>query len=311
VKKQALILSGGGSFGAFEVGAIDYLIQKADFKFDIFLGTSVGALNAGFLGQAHNNDELKDNAAKLTEFWMSINGYQDIFNRSIIGDSVLVFRDYLYEPVGLKKIIKQNINFDKLCGNPAKNVKIAVVELETGKIVLADNQSPEYWEDYPNYILASTSMPLYFPGVMINSRRCYDGGLRDITPIGKVFDERPDEIVIVTTYPVNEDFSPRFREEHPVGSLKVLLRTIDIFANEIGANDLKVANFIYEQLEYFPGQGDVAIHFITPEDPLPGNDSLDFDPKRIRDNFKKGYEAAQKPRTLIYRSELQPGKLSG
>ena len=309
--KRALILSGGGSFGAFEVGAIDYLIQKAGLDFDTFLGTSVGALNVSFLGQAQNAAELKEYAAKLRDFWMGIPGYQAIYKQSIIGKFILIFRDYLYKPNGLKKIIRQKIDFQKLCGNPAKNVKIAVVELETGEIVMADNQCKQFAEDFPDYILASSSMPLYFPGVWINSKRCYDGGLRDITPLGKIFEENPDEIVIVTTYPVKTDFSPRFKIEKPLGTLKVLLRTIDIFANEIGANDLKVANFICEQLEYSPKQGEVTIQLITPEEPLPGNDSLEFEPHRIRELFNMGRHAAQKPRIIKYPCELQSKKISG
>jgi NTE family protein len=309
--KRVLILSGGGSFGAFEVGAIEYLVQKQGLDFEVFLGTSVGALNASFLGQASNSAELKKYAGDLRDFWMSITGYQTIFKRSILGDLALLFRDYLYEPVGLKQIIQQKIDFQKLCNNPAKSVKIAVVELETGEIVLADSQNDEYKKDFANYIMASSSMPLYFPGVVINSKRCYDGGLRDIAPCGKIFDEQPSEITVVTTYPVKKDFSPRLKVENPLGSLKVLLRTIDIFVNEIGANDLKVVNFLSKQLEHFPGQGEITVRFITPADPLPGNDALDFEPKRIKELYNRGYEAAQKPRIVKYPNELQSMKLSG
>ena len=45
--KRALVLSGGGSKGAFEVGAIAHLINKK-VDFQLFTGTSVGALNAAF-----------------------------------------------------------------------------------------------------------------------------------------------------------------------------------------------------------------------------------------------------------------------
>lgn len=309
--KRALILSGGGSFGAFEVGAVDYLIQQEGLDFAYFLGTSVGALNVSFLGQAHNAGELKEYAAELSDFWMSINGYRSIYKRSVLGKMALLFRDYLYEPEGLKKIIHQKIDFQKLCNNPAKNVKIAVVELETGEIVLADNQNDQFKCNFADYILASSSMPLYFPGVVINSKRYYDGGLRDITPLGKISDEKPDEIVIVTTYPVKKDFSPHFKIEKPKGSLNVLLRTIDIFANEIGANDLKVANFIYSQIDNYPKRGEAAIRLITPEEPLPGNDALEFEPHRIRDLFNKGVQAAQKPRTIKYPGENQLMKKNG
>jgi predicted acylesterase/phospholipase RssA len=41
---DALTVSGGGSKGAFAVGAIKYLLEERDLDFDILSGTSTGAL---------------------------------------------------------------------------------------------------------------------------------------------------------------------------------------------------------------------------------------------------------------------------
>ena len=48
---RGLVLSGGGANGAYEVGVLKYLIGEKNQEFDLFAGTSVGALNAGFLAQ--------------------------------------------------------------------------------------------------------------------------------------------------------------------------------------------------------------------------------------------------------------------
>ena len=51
-ERRALVLSGGGLKGAFEAGAVYYLVIHRGCDFHDFAGVSVGALNAGILAQA-------------------------------------------------------------------------------------------------------------------------------------------------------------------------------------------------------------------------------------------------------------------
>ena len=41
---KALVISGGGSKGAFGGGVAEYLIDHKNEKYDLFLGTSTGSL---------------------------------------------------------------------------------------------------------------------------------------------------------------------------------------------------------------------------------------------------------------------------
>ena len=41
---KALVISGGGSKGAFAGGVAQYLLQNKKYKYDLFLGTSTGSL---------------------------------------------------------------------------------------------------------------------------------------------------------------------------------------------------------------------------------------------------------------------------
>ena len=43
---NALVMSGGGARGAFELGVLDYLIRDKGLDFQVITGVSVGALNA-------------------------------------------------------------------------------------------------------------------------------------------------------------------------------------------------------------------------------------------------------------------------
>lgn len=295
--KRALVLSGGGSKGAFEVGAIDYLVNQAKFDFKVFLGTSVGALNAALLGQARNYQELAAYTHKLKELWQDIKGDQSIYTKSILSVLELLLRGSLYRPTGLIRLLKQYVNLDNLC-NPASVVKVTAVALETGELLYADSRNPVLKNDYLKYVLASASMPIFFPPVQIAKKHWYDGGLRDITPLGAVFEENPDEIVVIITFPIGPDLNPIVPKAEYKGAIKALLRLMNISGNEIAANDLQLANAINLRNWIIPGKKLVPIRIIAPPMPLSGKGVLDFIPGEIRNNMKLGYIAARNPMIL-------------
>jgi NTE family protein len=69
---RALVISGGGSKGAFAGGVAQYLLEKKKNKYDIFIGTSTGSLLIPHL--ALNKTE------KIKEIFTSVN-QRSIFNR--------------------------------------------------------------------------------------------------------------------------------------------------------------------------------------------------------------------------------------
>ncbi len=292
--KRALVLAGGGSKGAFEAGAIDYLVRESGLDFDIYLGTSVGALNAGVIAQSRNYRELCQQTQILKELWLGIKGTNSVYHKNLFGVFSLLHKDSLYNPSGLKAIIKANINPERLFKNPGRVLKIATVAVESGELLYVDNRSPEFKEDFLSYILASASIPLFFPAIKINGKHWYDGGLRDVTPLGAVFRERPDEIVVILTFPINRALNPILAPTKHQGALRSILRTFEIMSNEISANDLQLANAINQSNRCLPGQRRVPIRIIAPETPLTGSNVLEFQPDNIRENMNRGFKAAQK-----------------
>jgi len=66
-KKLALALSGGGSRGALQVGAL-YAVLEAGIHPDFLIGASIGAVNATFLAL---NGFSKDSLDRLAAGWRS------------------------------------------------------------------------------------------------------------------------------------------------------------------------------------------------------------------------------------------------
>ncbi len=73
----AIVLSGGGSRGAYEAGVLSYLFEEIyprlpdDFEFDIVSGTSVGAIHAAYVASSHGLEPgLRSRG--LIETWASM-----------------------------------------------------------------------------------------------------------------------------------------------------------------------------------------------------------------------------------------------
>ena len=295
--KRALVLSGGGSKGAFEAGAIFYLLTGEKLDFHLFTGTSVGALNAAYLGQARSHQELQQLGEELKETWFALKGNPSIYRGGTLGRFWrLLFRGALYNPAGLWELINQKIDRERLFHRRTV-VKITVVSFETGQLRCVDSREPRYHRDFLAYVLASASMPFFFPAVPIAGEHWYDGGLRDLTPLATAIKENPDEIIVITTFPLGPDLEVILPPAKPGSALQTILRTVEILLNEISANDLQLAQAINKAWWRYPGKRPIPIRIIAPTKPLPGN-ALDFDPQKIRANFQAGYEAAQNPRAL-------------
>jgi NTE family protein len=73
-KRSALVLSGGGAFGAYEIGVIRALVEgkspadaRTPLDADVFVGTSVGSFNAAML--AMNDGGPREAIAHLEHIW--------------------------------------------------------------------------------------------------------------------------------------------------------------------------------------------------------------------------------------------------
>ncbi|HEY2772610.1 MAG TPA: patatin-like phospholipase family protein [Candidatus Binatia bacterium] len=76
-KRMALVLSGGGSRGAYEAGVVSWLFENIypklgrDFEFDIVSGTSVGAIHAAYVAASSGLDP-RERANAIVETWRNM-----------------------------------------------------------------------------------------------------------------------------------------------------------------------------------------------------------------------------------------------
>lgn len=158
---NVLSLSGGGSYGAIELGIIKKYGLPEDI--DLVTGISVGALNGAIIS---GEDTIDEAIERLDCIWNSITCDEDIYSYSIFN---LGQKWALYDNKPLIEMMKKNIKSIK------KNFIVGATNLNTRKLDIfkISNMKPLRIVDY---LTASSSIPLLFPPYIEKGVYYIDGG---------------------------------------------------------------------------------------------------------------------------------------
>ena len=156
---SVLVLSGGGSYGAFQASVIE---QISDTYFDVVTGISAGSLNAFYLSLFPHTEQV-DASTNLVELWKSIKT-ADVYTKYPTRYSLLdntPFGNTLKKTVGTKL--------------PVRDVIVGTTSLNTGKPVHFDRAKLIVTNPI-DVLMASTAIPIVFPPVFMNNDVYVDGG---------------------------------------------------------------------------------------------------------------------------------------
>ncbi|WP_422091101.1 patatin-like phospholipase family protein [Tenacibaculum ovolyticum] len=191
--KKALVISGGGSKGAFAGGVVEYLMKKKKKDYDLFLGTSTGSLMVSHLA-LKKLDSLK-------ELYTNVN-QNSIFSNSpfkikkVHGEKVISIRhmntlwNFLNgrktfgESKNLRKLIKKNVTremYDEIRENN-KEVVVTVSNLTANKIEYKSISECSY-EDFCDWIWGSCNYVPFMSLLEKNNCQYADGGFGSLIPI--------------------------------------------------------------------------------------------------------------------------------
>jgi predicted patatin/cPLA2 family phospholipase len=191
--KKALVISGGGSKGAFAGGVVEYLMKKKKKDYDLFLGTSTGSLMVSHLA-LKKLDSLK-------ELYTNVN-QKSIFSNSpfkikkVHGEKVISIRhmntfwNFLNgrktfgESKNLRKLIKKNIThemYDEIRENN-KEVVVTVSNLTANKIEYKSISECSY-DDFCDWIWGSCNYVPFMSLLEKNNCQYADGGFGSLIPI--------------------------------------------------------------------------------------------------------------------------------
>lgn len=189
--KKALVLSGGGARGAFQVGVMKYL-NEIGWNPDLVCGTSVGAINAVAYGSGMSIDQM-------TRLWQTYRR-KKMFRMTlpILLRSLKSRKQFspMSDTRPLKKLLETNINFDGLRNGPAKII-ITTLNMKTGQIVYFDKRVIGI-----KHLMAASAIPGLFGWQYIDRIPYWDAGLMVNTPISPALKLDAKEIIAVLHSPV-------------------------------------------------------------------------------------------------------------
>lgn len=276
---RALVLSGGGSKGAYQVGALKYILEECKVAYDAFCGVSVGAINCAFLSMFKTGEELQS-IHTLHNLWSQLDSPK-IYKRWFpFGRWHSIWKKSFYDSSPMGNLLRSYLDIDKIRAS-GKPVNVGTVSLSSGKYTIFD-QTSDYFIDA---VIASASFPGMLTPVKFLGQLWTDGGVKEISPIKKAYDLGADIIDVIITSPhtrVN-----RFIE-NPT-TVDVLKRSLDLSTDKIMANDIEKVE-LHNKLA-LAGVSDrkyVKINILRPEFNLI-EDLLDFRPFKIQEMMEKGY----------------------
>ncbi|MCA9520498.1 MAG: patatin-like phospholipase family protein [Myxococcales bacterium] len=274
--RTGIVLSGGGARGAYEAGLVAGIIEvlqptPAKPPFQIFAGTSVGAINASFLAANAQRQNLA--ADELCDIWRGLNlrahlqldltvflgfhaGLTKLarrvpFLRGRLDDYL---RPSLLDPRPLEGVVRDHIPWGALRANLRSGIVdslvVAALEVRTGRTTMFVDLAPG--ADFrpskdprrqvrrttieAHHILASAAIPVAFPARRIGDEYYSDGGLRFNTPISPAIRSGADRLVVVSLI------------QEPIARMKLLDGGESEIDQELYANPLFLAGKILNAL---------------------------------------------------------------
>jgi len=212
--REVFVLSGGGSLGAAQVGALKALL-KAGVVPDAVVGCSVGALNAAFLAV----DPTPVRVEALERLWTGI-GREDVFGRARLTDSPLVHAfkrdDHLYTSHALRTLVASWLPIGDL-SETAVPCHVVTTDLERG--------DASWWSsgDPVEVLTASACLPGLFPPVRLNGSLHVDGGVTAPVPVSKAL-----ELGAMRTWVLDVSGGSLGRRGARMNALDVLLQSFAI-----------------------------------------------------------------------------------
>ena len=158
-----LSFSGGGSFGAVEIGILKRIIETDSKQYDLYTGISAGALNSGFLSY-------------FSDLKMGVKAADSLYNRM---HNLMVYN--VFPPTGVS-VLNTDPLFRTLTGiidnipnDPVVNTLIGATNLYSGNLDIFK------FEDNDDInkvllLLSSSAIPGVFPPVKYNAQLYADGG---------------------------------------------------------------------------------------------------------------------------------------
>lgn len=281
--RRWLVLSGGASYGAYQVGALE-AFAEAGLEFDGIVGTSVGALNGAL---ASTCDGLGEAVETLSGIWGAIRNedvYESWWPRWLgpLKYIPALWKGSAYNAAPLRRLIHERYDPDE----ERVPMHAVVCDMRSGR-VHAPQLGPLGRGCAEKVVYASAAFPLGFDPIEIDGYGlCTDGGAKEVTPLRHAIRGGVSEIWVVMC---PSTYASTWEDAGGVKLVRHALRFLDMQMTENVEEDVRRCTRITKRVR--TGQDlvhtPIDVRLVRPALPLAGS-SLNFDEGDIQINMRHG-----------------------
>ena len=287
---RALVISGGGSKGAFAGGVAQYLIQEQQRKYDLFLGTSTGSLLIPHLalGKVQKVYDIYTNVNQRTIFSVNPFVVRHKGDREFV--SINFFNTLLQfikkkRTFGESKNLKRNIriNFTREEFEAAKDrvtdVVVTVSNLTKNKTEYKSIHNWSY-EDFCDWIWISCNYVPFMSLATKNKQEYADGGFGCIVPIREAINRGATEVDAIILESENMEHN-KVLGKNP---FSLMTNLFSFLMDQVEYHDIAVGKLAATYR-------DVSLNLYYTPSRLTEN-SLIFNKRLMKDWWQQGFEHA-------------------
>ena len=256
---RALVLSGGGGRGAYELGVYKAFRERGR-AFELLSGSSVGAITASAIAAGLSVPELESLWGRMHTFAV-MQPRGDIWR-------LPAWTHFVYTKP-LMRFLEREIDFEAIARSPIE-VRVAATDVGTGDLRVFTNG-----ELNAKRLLASASIPLLFPMVEDGGHHYWDGGTVVNTPLQPAIEAGATDITCVLLSPVGALELPpprnmweaiaRFHDLRQLGNLKEDLKHAEFINGLVAAG---TADPAWHRIDF---------HIVSPRESMGLTSVLNFD----------------------------------
>ena len=204
---KALVISGGGSKGAFAGGVAEYLINMQQKSYDLFIGTSTGSLLISHLalGKTAELKELYTNVSNRSIF-----DNNPFLIKKVHGEKVITI-NHLHvlwnfirkkktfgESNNLRRLIRKNLTEEYYNQLREYNKEVVVTVSNLTKSTIEYKSIYEYsYLDFCDWIWASCNYVPFMSLFEKNNCQFADGGFGSLVPIREAINRGATEVDVI------------------------------------------------------------------------------------------------------------------
>jgi len=288
---RALVISGGGSKGAFAGGVAQYLIEQKKNNYDLFIGTSTGSLLVSHLA-LRKVDEIKSIYTNVNQNSIfshcpfkikTKHGVENIgiHHFNIIKNFIKGSKTF-GESFHLKKLIEDSISeadFNTLRQNYL-DVVVTVSNLSLNQVEYKSIKDFSYLE-FCEWIWISCNYTPFMSLVKKNGCEYADGGLGSMVPIEEAIKRGATEVdAIVLQTEVSQ-----LNRMPSLNPFSLLTNMFNFMLDRIESQNIRIGKFVATN-------NDAIINFYYTPTVLTTN-SLIFNKEKMTQWWQSGYEFAR------------------